>query len=122
MISNLLENAVKYSDMSDKIYIETNFDYVSREIHVYIRNNGRIPILEEDTDRIFEYAYRSKMARDKDPSSTGVGLYYSRYIANRHGATLTLEKRHNPVTFKLVMPLKLLCSAEKAEATLSKIV
>ncbi len=120
MISNLLENAVKYSEKHSKISIETHYDYVSREIQVYIKNEGDIYIPSEDRDRIFEYAYRAKIARDKDPSSTGVGLYYSRYIAKQHGATLTVEKISNPVTFKLVIPAGLLSSVKKAEETLSR--
>jgi len=118
MISNLLENAVKYSENNSKIFIETDFDYVTREIRLSIKNEGVISIPEEDKERIFEYAYRAKIARDKDPSSTGVGLYYSRYIAQQHGATLVVEKTSNPVTLKLVIPVNLLYSAKKAEETL----
>jgi len=119
MISNLLENAVKYSEKNSKISVETNYDYVSGEIQVYIKNEGEIYIPAEDIDRIFEYAYRAKIARDKDPSSTGVGLYYSRYIAKQHGATLTVARISNPVTFELVIPARLLNSVKKAEETLS---
>jgi len=120
MISNLFENAVKYSGEQDKLFIETNFDYVSREIQVLIKNEGQIYIPEEDKERIFEYAYRAPIARDKDPSSTGVGLYYSRYIAQQHGASLFVEKTSHPVILKLVIPVNLLYSAKKAEETLKK--
>jgi len=120
MMSNLFENAVKYSGEQDKLFIETNFDYVSREIQVLIKNEGQIYIPEEDKERIFEYAYRAPIARDKDPSSTGVGLYYSRYIAQQHGASLFVEKTSHPVILKLVIPVNLLYSAKKAEETLKK--
>lgn len=120
MIGNILENAVKYSSKDNKIYIESRFDYVLGEIILLFKNDGAIHIPKEDSERIFLYAYRSRFARDKYPGSTGVGLYYSRYIAEQHGGRLILENNQNPVIFKLTIPIDKLRTAEKAEDTISK--
>jgi len=120
VIGSLLENAVKYSRADDKITINSNYDYVSQTITITITNEGNIKILNDEYKKIFLYAYRSKDAVNKDPSSTGIGLYSSRSIIRSHGGEIKLLNHYQPVIFELTLQRDLLKKKAIAKKTLSK--
>ena len=60
-------------------------------ITIIIINEGNVSILKNEYEKIFNYAYRSKDAIEKDPSSTGIGLNSSRRIMRSHGGDIKLE-------------------------------
>ncbi len=47
----------------------------------------------EDADHLFERLYRGRRARQIRPSGTGLGLAIARWIADAHGATISLSPR-----------------------------
>lgn len=80
VITNLLENAIKYSN--DNGQIEVNITTKSDKIFVSIFNTGEI-ISEEDINHIWDRFYKSDKSRT-NKISTGLGLSIVRLILSQH--------------------------------------
>ncbi len=101
-LSQLLDNAVKYSlpDSEIKVEIEARGEMV----HARVSNSGS-SIAAAEQQRIFERFYRGAEAR-RFTSGSGLGLYVARKIALAHGGVLDLdiERLNEGVTFYLALP------------------
>lgn len=84
-ISNLVENAVIYSDPGARVVVAahrvaaTDDDY----IEITVSDNG-IGIPPSDLERIFERFYRVDYARSRADGGTGLGLAIVKHIAASH--------------------------------------
>ena len=81
-VSNLLENAVKYSPPGAPIEVSV------RGGEVVVQDHGP-GIAEEDLPRVFDRFYRAAAARSKP--GAGLGLAIVREAAEAHGGTATAE-------------------------------
>ena len=87
-ITNLIDNAVKYSSDNSRIQIKLGSD--RRNINVTIQDQG-IGIPREDLPRIFERFYTVDKARSRDLGGTGLGLAIVKHITMIHGGTVEAE-------------------------------
>jgi two-component system sensor histidine kinase KdpD len=104
-ISQLLENACKYSQPGSTVNILT--EEGAGGVAIRVSNNGS-SIALADQQRIFERFYRGVDAGRVAPGS-GLGLFVARKIAAAHGGTLELEGQEqgdNPVTFRFTIPVR----------------
>ncbi|MDR2314582.1 MAG: hypothetical protein LBE02_08630 [Spirochaetaceae bacterium] len=85
---NLLDNAVKYSPPSSKIWLEAQRR--DRELLISVKDQG-IGIPAEHLDRIFERFYRVDRSRTQDPGGTGLGLAIVRHIALLHRGVVEVK-------------------------------
>ena len=101
VLVNLLDNAVKYGDETPvNIRVESNRD----NVRVVVSDAGP-GILPADRERIFEKFYRGDPQLTHAPGGTGLGLYISRELARRMGASLDLDPAHNEgASFVLELP------------------
>jgi signal transduction histidine kinase len=83
VFSNILENAVKYSNSGSIIVVRGKHDPGRGIFTVQILNQG-IPLQVKDEQRIFERATRTEQARRKYPAGTGFGLYIAKRIVAIH--------------------------------------
>jgi two-component system, OmpR family, sensor histidine kinase SenX3 len=100
-LSNLLENAVKYSDAEADVELRVDSD--DAWIEVVVRDSG-IGIPERELQRIFERFYRVDPARARDTGGTGLGLAIVRHVAQAHGGEIvvdSLEGRGSTFTLRL---------------------
>lgn len=85
---NILENAVKYSPNHTSIRIQMmeriNF------LRIEIMDEG-IGIPKEEYNRVFKRFYRGNSKEVKRQSGSGVGLYLSREIINRHNGSISVS-------------------------------
>lgn len=90
MMMNLIENAIKYSNESSRIWIKA----AKKEegITVSVKDEG-IGIDEEHHQRLFERFYRVDKSRSKKAGGTGLGLSIVKHIAVLFNATLKVESR-----------------------------
>jgi two-component system sensor histidine kinase SenX3 len=89
-ISNLVDNAIKYSEMGGCVQIMARRD--GRYVEVAVGDRG-IGIPHRDTERIFERFYRVDRARSRSTGGTGLGLSIVRHVAANHGGSITVESR-----------------------------
>jgi signal transduction histidine kinase/ligand-binding sensor protein len=106
-ITNILDNAVKYSDDNTAITVSASSD--AREARLYFVNYG-IPVKKEDVVRIFDRYVRTKEAREKVTVGTGVGLFIAREIIGLHGGSISVEPsiktiEGNETTFVITLPI-----------------
>lgn len=108
ILSNLLSNAVKYCTSSFDVSVEEKGDVVS----VRVSSDGnRIP--DKESERIFEAFYQSK---EIDSQGAGIGLTYSRSLANLQNSRLYLDtKVKDRNSFVLELPKTYEVSKEDAD-------
>ena len=87
MISNFLENAIKYSP-KDK-FITCQLTKKGNSIVLNIIDEG-IGIKDEEKSKIFEKFYRTGNESTRKTQGTGLGLYLCRKIAEYHNADITV--------------------------------
>jgi two-component system sensor histidine kinase SenX3 len=101
-VSNLVDNAVKYSNPGGSVQLaaEEHDDVV--EITVVDQGVG---IPARDIDRVFERFYRVDRARSRETGGTGLGLAIVRHVATNHGGDVTVRSREGEgSTFILRIP------------------
>ncbi|HEY1327884.1 MAG TPA: sensor histidine kinase N-terminal domain-containing protein [Casimicrobiaceae bacterium] len=86
LLSNLLDNAIRYTPDGGVITVEMGRDRRANAV-IAVRDTGP-GVPDDERARVFEPFYRG---RDAIASGTGLGLAIVRTIADVHGATVTLE-------------------------------
>ncbi|HEY4845368.1 MAG TPA: HAMP domain-containing sensor histidine kinase [Candidatus Dormibacteraeota bacterium] len=105
IVSNLLENAIKYSPGGGKIRcVVSAADHVAT---LKVVDTG-IGIAREDLPRLFNRFERIQHREASHVSGTGLGLYLSRELARQHGGDILVESQlQSGSTFTLSLPLAL---------------
>lgn len=88
LVSNLLENANKYSPKEKTITIELNED--AEAIHLSVKDEG-CGIRIEEKKNVFKKFYRIGDERTRTAKGTGLGLYLCKKIAEDHGGSIMVE-------------------------------
>jgi signal transduction histidine kinase len=103
IVSNLLENAIKYSPQGGAIHIELSA--AGQSALVTVRDEG-VGIAAEDLPRLFGRFVRIQNRETSHVGGTGLGLYLSRELARQHGGDLSVESTPGAgSTFTLSLPL-----------------
>jgi len=101
IVSNLLSNALKYSDPASPVYLRVEQEGNHALISVRDQGPGIAP---EDRPHIFDRFYRTRGPQRKD--SVGLGLYISRLLVEAHGGRIWVESREGEgSTFYFTLPL-----------------
>lgn len=102
-VSNLIENAVKYSDDSTVVDVSTSL--LEGRAVLEVTDHG-VGIPAESIDRIFERFYRVDRARSRGTGGTGLGLSIVRHVATNHGGDVSVRSREGEgSTFTFAIPL-----------------
>lgn len=103
LISNLIENAVKYSPEDSSVTIGLRLDKNFALIEVADNGIG-IPLAEQA--RIFERFYRVDPARSREMGGTGLGLSIVKHIADIHdGSVEVASEPGKGSTFTVRLPV-----------------
>jgi signal transduction histidine kinase len=86
-INNLLENAVKYSPIDTTITLSLHQN--DDEIILKVEDEG-IGISDEEKSKIFDKFYRVGNEESRKTKGTGLGLYLTAKIVNRHKASISV--------------------------------
>ena len=104
MVSNLLDNALKYTPHGGQVVARLSAQ--DDEAIIEIEDTG-IGIEPKDKDRIFERFYRVDKARSKELGGTGLGLAIVKHIAFVHGGRVAVDSiPGSGSTFKVFLPLR----------------
>lgn len=92
---NLVDNAVKFTDVGGtiSIYTETDGEYFT----AYLRNTGK-GISPEDLERIFDRFYKADKSRSLDAKSAGLGLFIVKSIVELHDGKIYADSIQNEFT------------------------
>lgn len=102
VFSNLLTNAIKYTEEGGRISVEAGRE--KGTLWVAVRDTG-FGIPPEAIEHIFERFYRVKDARTRWISGTGLGLAIVKSIVAAHNGTLRVESEVGKgSTFTVVFP------------------
>ncbi len=116
MLLNLVTNAVKYTPAGGTVGIGLAED--DEEVIFTVRDTG-IGIAPGDLPHIFDRFWRADPARSRtgDRPGTGLGLAITKWIAEAHGGTITVQSRPGRGTvFSVRLPRRPLVPALDAEA------
>jgi two-component system sensor histidine kinase SenX3 len=100
--SNLVENAIKYSEVDRLVNIVG--DVRDTDLTIAIVDQG-LGIAPKDHERIFERFYRVDRARSRSTGGTGLGLSIVRHVVDNHGGKIELKSNEGEgATFTVVLP------------------
>lgn len=103
-LSNLLDNAIAYSQQSSPVSISRRVTDGYVELAVTDRGLG---IALDEQQRVFERFYRADKARSRATGGTGLGLAIVKHVAANHGGEVRLWSRPGVgSTFTLRIPAR----------------
>lgn len=104
VMQNLIENAIKYSNKDDRVFISLKED--EGNILVSVRDTG-IGIKIEEQKNIFTKFYRASNAKEKEQIGSGLGLYTTKNIIEHHKGKIWFESNEKQgSTFYFSLPIK----------------
>ena len=89
-LSNLIDNAVKYSNAGGVVSVTAR--PAEGWVEIEVADTG-IGIPTRDLARVFERFYRVDRARSRTTGGTGLGLAIVRHVATNHGGDVTVRSR-----------------------------
>lgn len=94
VLSNLLDNAIKYTPQGGRINLQTRvFEHQEHKIpfvELSVCDTGA-GIPQEDLSRLFERFYRVDKARSRELGGTGLGLAIVKHMAKAHGGEVGVD-------------------------------
>ncbi|QRN95123.1 PAS domain S-box protein [Archangium violaceum] len=103
VMTNLLENALKYSPTGGEIRVTVN--RTGKEVLVSVADSG-IGIPADQQAHLFERFFRARNAPISGFGGVGLGLYICRDIIERHGGRIWVESEAGRgSTFRFTLPL-----------------
>lgn len=103
-ISNLVENAIKYTDSEGSVKVTLDCDH--QNAFITVTDTG-IGINEEEQTKIFNRFYRVDKTRDRETGGTGLGLSITHSTVILHkGSIKVSSKEGEGSTFIVRIPIK----------------
>ena len=105
-LSNLLENAVKFSDLRTTITVAAvpiPFKDGTEGLGIRVVSVG-IPLAASEIQKLKDRGFRGSAARQKVPPGTGIGLYLAQRIMALHDGTIIIKGQAKEAQFTLLFP------------------
>lgn len=99
VISNLIDNAIKYGGN----IIEININSILKSTEITIADNGN-GIEKNQQEKIFDKFYRVPKGNTHDVKGFGIGLYYCKKIIEKHSGAISLSSDKKQTIFKITLP------------------
>lgn len=104
ILSNLVENAIKYSPEDTKIMVST--EEANGKIVIQVADQGQ-GIPADEIGNIFMKFFRSKNAKSSPIKGSGLGLYLAQYFTELHHGRIFVESTYgHGSTFTVELPLE----------------
>ena len=103
---NVLKNAVKFTPDGGRITVADEWSPEKRVLTIRISDTG-IGMVPSELERIFDRFYQADLRERKSKAGSGLGLSIGRWIADAHGAELTVESTpQQGSVFQIKFPVK----------------
>lgn len=103
VLTNLIDNAIKYSESGQSIEIDVWHDQQYRTVKTAVRDHG-VGMPSNAIGKLFTKFYRSHRTRTSH-RGTGLGLYMSKTIVEAHGGSIQVESKEGEgSTFTFELP------------------
>ena len=96
VVNNLMSNAIKYAAPQGRIHITAK--ELDDEVEIRVYNDGT-PIAAVDVDKLFKKFSRIVYRGQEKVKGTGIGLFISKEIIERHGGRIWVEPQEQGNTF-----------------------
>jgi len=117
IVTNLISNAVAYSDKGSLITLEAQL--AKDKIQVVVTDQG-VGIAREHLDKVFDRFYRLESGIARRRGGTGLGLAICKGIAEGHGGRIWVESRYGEGSkFFFTLPTYDVSVSESLESALS---
>ena len=108
VVSNLVENAIKYNVDNGWVHVSLNADH--KFFYISVEDSG-IGIPEESQEYIFERFYRVDKSHSREIGGTGLGLAITRNAVLLHRGTIKVSSEEGKgTTFTVRIPLSYIAS------------
>ena len=95
LLENVIENALKYTNVGGKV--EITAQHVKKGVEIRVADNG-MGIPEDQQGQMFSRFFRGRNAKIKETEGTGLGLYIVKDIVKKHGGRIWFESQENKGT------------------------
>ena len=99
MIYNIIDNAVKASEIGGNIYVSSDFE--DDVLTISVKDEG-IGMEESELDKILEPFYMVDKARSRKAGGAGLGLALCKKIADIHNATISFKSEKSKGTTVII--------------------
>lgn len=104
VLTNLIENAAKYSDENSTIYIKSGFCRNCEFVYVSVTDTGAV-ISESDYEKIFTKFSRLDNPLTRKVQGSGLGLYITKNLTEKMGGKISVCSQDNTTTFEVQFPV-----------------
>lgn len=104
IMTNLIENAAKYSDDNTEITVKAGFCNNCESVFVKVTDTG-IGIAKEDYDKIFTKFSRIDNPLTRKVQGSGLGLYITKNLVDKMKGTISVESSDGKTTFEVLFPV-----------------
>lgn len=104
IMTNLIENAAKYSNEGTKIIVKTDFSGSPDYISIKVIDEG-IGIKEEDFSKIFTKFSRLDNPLTRKVQGSGLGLYITKTLINKMNGEISVKSNESGTTFEVLLPV-----------------
>ncbi|MCH4532283.1 ATP-binding protein [Staphylococcus haemolyticus] len=102
VLTNLIDNATRYTQPGDSISITTTTDDSYQTLYIKDTGSGISP---EHLELVFDRFYKVEASRTRGKQGTGLGLFICKMIIEEHGSTIKVESEVNKgTTFIIKLP------------------
>ncbi len=105
IMTNLIENAAKYSNDNTHIIIQTDFSCCTDYISIKVTDEG-IGIAEKDYEKIFNKFARLDNPLTRKAQGSGLGLYITKTLVEKMNGKITVKSSDSGTTFELFLPVE----------------
>lgn len=103
VLTNLIENAIKFSPINEKVVIEAFKE--GNSVHIKVIDNGP-GIPKKDLDRIFDRFYQVDSPAKRIKGGSGLGLAVCKSIIKAHGGVIWVESELGKGSvFHIILPI-----------------
>ena len=103
VMTNLIENAAKYSDINTTVTVKADFDKNPEFVSIKVIDNG-VKIDKKDFDSIFEKFSRIDNPLTRKVQGSGLGLYITKVLVTKMNGEISVDSNDEETVFEIKIP------------------